>query len=362
MVKPKHLIILYGIWLLFQVTLLYLSGNLNSGTFYNSNFYPIDNYFSSSADDNIMWIYKNLNDKFELPSFEKFEQDLLSDGSKRKKAYDALSADFNMPSFKEFETSIIEDAAPYINSYDFSEFIFYSIFPIVIFFIIKRINKSKFIYMPANRVKAIFLIWVFIHFLLLLLSGHFFRFTYYDSNFFPFAGGIDDYDWSEFIIYTVTPIFIYFIHKFWVKDSQVRPSESNLEAHDEFSNLKEMDKINEREVPTISEVNSIPIAESVQQNNILSANKAMGLRFIYVAYIFVLGYSISAVSIDLNLFFCIGMLIIGWLSVIIIGLIRFFLKKKPTATVYLFYFFWTTIIWLFFFLGEINKTKFLQNH
>ena len=85
-----------------------------------------------------------------------------------------------------------------------------------------------------NRFKAIYLLWAFIHFVLLLIG----RLFDYNPYFYPFdkvykgytqgfGGGpiynleitfnYKVYDYSEFLIYTLTPIVVYLVLKLWHK-------------------------------------------------------------------------------------------------------------------------------------------------
>lgn len=85
---------------------------------------------------------------------------------------------------------------------------------------------KKFFATIPNRWKAVYLVWVFINFIL-LITGRLFR---YDRDFYPFEyqGGkqhlvfdVSVYDYSEFLIYTLTPVVIYFVIKLWnKKDAQ----------------------------------------------------------------------------------------------------------------------------------------------
>ena len=74
-----------------------------------------------------------------------------------------------------------------------------------------------------NRWKAIYLAWIFIHFILLLTGRPLFK---YDTDFYPFEYiyqkqnlnfDVSVYDYSEFLIYTLTPIVLYFVIKLWNK-------------------------------------------------------------------------------------------------------------------------------------------------
>ena len=93
--------------------------------------------------------------------------------------------------------------------------------------------KNFFASIP-NRLKAVYLVWVFVHFVLLLIGS----LLTYSKYFYPFSsnykGYVKDpfyrtiykteitfnykvYDYSEFLIYTLTPIVVYFVIKLWNK-------------------------------------------------------------------------------------------------------------------------------------------------
>ena len=92
-----------------------------------------------------------------------------------------------------------------------------------------------------NRIKAIYIVWAFIHFILLLFSGNFFH---YNKYFFPIGSNsfqskrlyptdagykhvieftLSKYDYTEFLIYILTPIVIYSIIKLWNKKDAKEP-------------------------------------------------------------------------------------------------------------------------------------------
>lgn len=80
--------------------------------------------------------------------------------------------------------------------------------------------KNYFASIP-NRMKAIYLVWIFIQ-LILLLSGNSYGWQN-KSYFYPFEygklsiEGIGVYDYSEFIFYCIAPLLIYFVIKLWNK-------------------------------------------------------------------------------------------------------------------------------------------------
>ncbi|MBM4172361.1 MAG: hypothetical protein FJ214_10870 [Ignavibacteria bacterium] len=63
----------------------------------------------------------------------------------------------------------------------------------------------------SNKVKAIYILWFFIHFLLWMYSGFEIQKRYYElsnyKSFFP-LGNISRYDISEFLLYTITPLVL----------------------------------------------------------------------------------------------------------------------------------------------------------
>lgn len=86
-----------------------------------------------------------------------------------------------------------------------------------------------------NRLKAVYLLWIFIHFVLFLLGSSF----EYREYFYPIgrvatdkyynltriydkgiAFDLDVYDYSEFLLYVVTPIVIYFVLRLWNKKDE----------------------------------------------------------------------------------------------------------------------------------------------
>lgn len=81
----------------------------------------------------------------------------------------------------------------------------------------------------SNRMKAIYLIWFTVHFILFISSGNIFS---YCSDFYPYTAGyysytssmrggltfiLRVYDYSEFLIYIFTPILFYMIIRLWNK-------------------------------------------------------------------------------------------------------------------------------------------------
>lgn len=74
---------------------------------------------------------------------------------------------------------------------------------------------KKFFASIPNRWKALYLVWVFIHFILFLTGSHF----NYDETFSPLAYNygfmigfrVDLYNFSEFFIYVLSPMVIYYV-------------------------------------------------------------------------------------------------------------------------------------------------------
>jgi hypothetical protein len=68
-----------------------------------------------------------------------------------------------------------------------------------------------------NKVLAGYIIWIFINFYL-LLRGFVGETLYYKTNnFYPFEGGSDYYDLTEFVIYAVAPIVVAIVFYYWKK-------------------------------------------------------------------------------------------------------------------------------------------------
>jgi len=75
-----------------------------------------------------------------------------------------------------------------------------------------------------GKLKSVYLIWLSINFIFFLTSGNFMnmnlsRYLFlYNEDFYPFDGFYHKtYDITEFIIYSILPISIYFIVKLWRK-------------------------------------------------------------------------------------------------------------------------------------------------
>lgn len=85
---------------------------------------------------------------------------------------------------------------------------------------------SSFLRVP-NKAKALYIVWFFIHFILLLISGN--GFSEFDDQFYPIKEGYNGieyviyyfdqktYDYSEFLIYILSPVFISVIIYLWRK-------------------------------------------------------------------------------------------------------------------------------------------------
>lgn len=74
----------------------------------------------------------------------------------------------------------------------------------------------------SNKLKSIYALWFFINLIVLLISGN--GLTEYDRYFYPFTPywtflfDPRNYDYSEFFIYILTPIFIILIVYLWRKN------------------------------------------------------------------------------------------------------------------------------------------------
>jgi len=83
--------------------------------------------------------------------------------------------------------------------------------------IIDTLKKSP------SRYKAIYLLWATFHLILFVTSGNFITYhrSFFDfrMEFFPFEGGFsfEHYDLSEFIVYLVLPISLYYFIILWRK-------------------------------------------------------------------------------------------------------------------------------------------------
>ena len=78
---------------------------------------------------------------------------------------------------------------------------------------------SKFFQSIPNKIKALYLVWFLIHLILFLCSVPAWLVRPDIKNgFYPFSPyGLDSYDYSEFLIYILSPIFIYAIIYLWKK-------------------------------------------------------------------------------------------------------------------------------------------------
>lgn len=89
---------------------------------------------------------------------------------------------------------------------------------------------KKFLASIPNRVKAIYLIWATLHFILYVSSGNFLTFdsrkmAWEDVLQYIYPGSYDGtftfdikyYDYSDFLLYLIIPILIYFIYYYWKK-------------------------------------------------------------------------------------------------------------------------------------------------
>jgi len=84
---------------------------------------------------------------------------------------------------------------------------------------------KEFIQQLSNKFKSAYLIWIIFNFTLLMLGGGIFStyngggiFRYY-NDFFPFGSRfrLYNYDYTEFLVYTIVPIFIYYTRWLWLK-------------------------------------------------------------------------------------------------------------------------------------------------
>jgi hypothetical protein len=84
---------------------------------------------------------------------------------------------------------------------------------------------KKFLASLPNKLKAGYLVWVTIHFVLYVISGNFLTFDirfmvrYEDTlkEIYPIEGELGSYDYSEFLLYLLLPVLIYFVYYYWNK-------------------------------------------------------------------------------------------------------------------------------------------------
>jgi hypothetical protein len=82
-------------------------------------------------------------------------------------------------------------------------------------------NFFQYLSKLSNKSKSIYALWFFINLIILLISGN--GLTEFDREFYPFSRYgyllFDPriYDYSEFFIYILTPIFFLLIIFFWRK-------------------------------------------------------------------------------------------------------------------------------------------------
>jgi len=114
-----------------------------------------------------------------------------------------------------------------LNDYDVTEFVFYTLSPILLFFLYlcfrQEINKliSKLVKIKIIVISAIlYLIWHLINIILLLSSdnfkmdGYFYPFT--KSKYYKFAD-VDFYNISEFLVYSLVPLIVFILLYLMIK-------------------------------------------------------------------------------------------------------------------------------------------------
>ena len=75
---------------------------------------------------------------------------------------------------------------------------------------------KDFVRQLSNKFKSIYLIWIIFNFLLLMLGSGISR---HIDDFYPFDGfHVWFYDYSEFLVYTITPILLYYSFWLWGKE------------------------------------------------------------------------------------------------------------------------------------------------
>jgi len=63
----------------------------------------------------------------------------------------------------------------------------------------------------TNKVIGIYIVWITINLLIALFTSQ--QFFEYDDDFAPFSEGLRDYDYSEFIFYTIIPVLLFVAYK-----------------------------------------------------------------------------------------------------------------------------------------------------
>jgi hypothetical protein len=82
----------------------------------------------------------------------------------------------------------------------------------------------------SNKFKSVYIIWILINFILLMLSGGIITSGFnapivinQSFDFFPFGRSfidISDYDYTEFLVYTIVPFFLYYSYWLWNKKNE----------------------------------------------------------------------------------------------------------------------------------------------
>ena len=70
----------------------------------------------------------------------------------------------------------------------------------------------------TQRLFAAYICWVMLHFIFLVAGDNFFGYSHINSyfghvetDFWPFDADLDDYDITEFLIYTIMPVATYWV-------------------------------------------------------------------------------------------------------------------------------------------------------
>ena len=112
---------------------------------------------------------------------------------------------------------------------------------------------KKFFDSISPKTKAKYLLWILFHFILFLL-GMANRYRFFDGDFFPFEDSkIRAYDLSEFLIYTVVPVVLYYVYFVFNSENkekeniQIKPIE-NAEKKIESSNKESTPQITKKEL------------------------------------------------------------------------------------------------------------------
>lgn len=63
----------------------------------------------------------------------------------------------------------------------------------------------------TNKIIGIYIVWMTLNLLIALFTEQ--PFFEYDEDFAPFSRGLKDYDFSEFVFYTIVPVLLFVAYK-----------------------------------------------------------------------------------------------------------------------------------------------------